>query len=212
MKERERIVERYVAFVLRNRIFVLLTIAVITAFFGYKAYHLNITTDFYSLYPPKHPYIQLYNEYQHMFGSANVLVCAVEVKEGDIYNTKTLAKLDRITKTIIGCAYTVGNALGSGFLEKVYENALAHELRKAGFQVEQQNPIEVRYDSVVVGDYVAGLLVENAILIELKAAKALDEIHLAQCMNYLKATALRVCLLINFGAARVEIKRVVNKF
>ena len=121
-------------------------------------------------------------------------------------------ELDRITKTIIGCAYTVGSALGRGFLEKVYENALAHELRKAGFQVEQQNPIEVRYDSVVVGDYVADLLVENAILIELKAVKALDEIHLAQCMNYLKATGLRVCLLINFGAARVEIKRVVNKF
>jgi GxxExxY protein len=120
--------------------------------------------------------------------------------------------LDSITERIIGCAYTVGNTLGNGFLEKVYENALAHELRKAGLSVEQQRTLQVRYDGVVVGDYVADLLVDAAVLLELKSVRSLDEVHVAQCLNYLKASGLRVCLLINFGTPRVEIKRVVNQF
>ena len=118
-----------------------------------------------------------------------------------------LESYNPITERIIGCAYTVGNALGVGFLEKVYENALAHELRKAGLKVQQQYPIQVYYDGIVVGDYVADLFIEDCILVELKAVKALDEIHQAQCLNYLKATGLRLCLLINFGNRRVEIKR-----
>ena len=118
-----------------------------------------------------------------------------------------LESFNPITEKIIGCAYTVSNALGAGFLEKVYENALAHELRKAGLKVQQQHPIQVQYDGIVVGDYVADLLIEDCILVELKAVKALDEIHQAQCLNYLKATGLRLCLLINFGNRRVEIKR-----
>jgi GxxExxY protein len=120
--------------------------------------------------------------------------------------------LDALTERIIGCAYTVANGLGAGFLEKVYENALAHELRKAGLTVEQQRALEVRYDGVVVGDYVADLLVDGAVVVELKAAKALDDVHAAQCMNYLKASALHVCLLINFGSPRVKIRRIVNQF
>ncbi len=107
--------------------------------------------------------------------------------------------LDGVTEKVIGCAYTVGNALGSGFLEKVYENALTHELRKAGLKVEQQRSLQVRYDGVIVGDYVADLLVEESVLIELKSVKAFDEVHVAQCVNYLKASGLHVCLLINFG-------------
>ena len=121
-------------------------------------------------------------------------------------------RLDQVTRTIIGSAYTVANALGNGFLEKVYENALAHELGKEGLTVEQQKAVRVLYDGVAVGEYVADLLVENAVIVELKAARSLDEIHLAQCMNYLKATGLRVCLLINFGAPKVQVKRVVNRF
>ena len=121
-----------------------------------------------------------------------------------------LESFNPITEKIIGCAYTVSNALGAGFLEKVYENALAHELRKAGLKVQQQHPIQVRYDGIVVGDYVADLFIEDCILVELKAVKALDEIHQAQCLNYLKATGLRLCLLINFGKTRVEIKRLVS--
>ena len=122
------------------------------------------------------------------------------------------AELDRITERIIGCAYTVGNALGCGFLEKVYENALVHELRKAGLAVQQQQPITVSYDGAVVGEFAADLLVEGSVLVELKAAKALDDVHTAQCLNYLKATGLQVCLLINFGRTKVEVKRIVRDF
>ncbi len=119
-------------------------------------------------------------------------------------------RLNEVTKRIIGCAYSVSNALGAGFLEKVYENALAHELRKAGVFVQQQQPIQVHDDGVVVGDYVADLIVENAILIELKAIKGFDDVHFAQCINYLKATGMQICLLINFGQPKIEIKRFVN--
>ncbi|HEX9023562.1 MAG TPA: GxxExxY protein [Geobacteraceae bacterium] len=119
---------------------------------------------------------------------------------------------DDITERIIGCAYTVANTLGAGFLEKVYENALAHELRKAGLEAKQQFPVTVHYDGIVAGEYVADLLVEGNVLVELKAVKALDGVHMAQCMNYLKATGLRVCLLINFGAPRIEVKRILNGF
>src|SRR3954463_11057848 len=93
--------------------------------------------------------------------------------------------INQITEKIIGCAFKVGNKLGCGFLEKCYENALAHELRKAGLRVEQQLPLKVWYDDVVVGDYVADLLVEGIVLIELKAIQNLDGIHSAQCINYL---------------------------
>ncbi len=119
--------------------------------------------------------------------------------------------LNEITQKIIGCAYMVSNALGCGFLEKVYENALAHELRKAGLAVEQQRGIQVHYDGIVVGDYVADLLVEKCILVELKTVQAVNEVHMAQCMNYLKATGLHICLLMNFAKPKVEIRRIVLK-
>ena len=127
------------------------------------------------------------------------------------YDTRArdIQDLNPITEKIIGCAYTVSNTLGAGFLEKVYENALAHELRKAGLKVEQQRPIQVIYDGVAVGEYFADLIVEDCVLVELKASKALDEAHKLQCINYLKATGRRVCLLLNFGTSRVEIKRLV---
>jgi len=122
---------------------------------------------------------------------------------------KRRSDLDRLTEKIIGCAYTVGNTLGCGFLEKIYENALALELRKAGLTTVQQHGIQVLYDGVVVGEYVADLLVEGIVLVELKAVKALDDIHAAQCLNYLKATGIQICLLINFGRPRVEVKRLI---
>lgn len=113
---------------------------------------------------------------------------------------------------IIGCCYIVANTLGVGFLEKVYENALAIELRKAGLKVEQQKIIKVLYAGAVVGDYVADLLVEDLILVELKVAKALDNIHMAQALSYLKATGKRLCLLINFGVPKLDIQRVINGY
>ena len=121
-------------------------------------------------------------------------------------------KLDRITERIIGCVYEVSNILGSGFFEKVYENALTLELRNNGLKVKQQHGIQVRYDGVVVGEFAADLLVEGKIIIELKATKALDDIHMAQCLNYLKATDLSVCLLVNFGKPKAEIRRIVSNF
>jgi GxxExxY protein len=119
--------------------------------------------------------------------------------------------LNQVTETIIGCAFRVGNALGSGFLEKVYENALAHECRKAGFTVQQQWGVAVLYDGVVVGEYFADLLINETIIVELKVARAIDEIHLAQCLNYLRATGLQVCLLFNFGVPKIQVKRIVNQ-
>jgi GxxExxY protein len=110
----------------------------------------------------------------------------------------------------IGCALTVLNTLGAGFLEKVYENALALELRAAGLAVAQQYAARVHYNGALVGEYVADLLVEDVLLVELKTAKALDDAHRMQCTNYLKASGLRLCLLLNFSKPRLEIKRVVH--
>ena len=120
--------------------------------------------------------------------------------------------INAVTEQIIGAAYQVSNYLGTGFLEKVYENSLAYELRKRGRRVQQQFQINVCYDGVIVGDYVADLIVDDLVLVEVKAVKYFDDIHLAQCLNYLKATSLHVCLLINFGTPKIEIKRVANKF
>jgi GxxExxY protein len=118
--------------------------------------------------------------------------------------------LNALSETVIGCAFTVLNTLGVGFLEKVYENALAYELRKRRLTVAQQRGVAVTYSGVVVGEYFADLLVEDMLLVELKTVKALDEVHRAQCLNYLRATDLHLCLLLNFGKPRLEIVRVVH--
>jgi GxxExxY protein len=117
---------------------------------------------------------------------------------------------DALTERIIGCAYQVANTLGPGFLEKVYENALAHELRKAGLSVIQQQGIEVRYDGIVVGDFIADLIVEGTVILELKATREHSDFYTAQCLNHLKATGKPTCLLINFGRAKIDIKRFWN--
>ncbi len=121
-------------------------------------------------------------------------------------------EMNQITEKIIGCAFTVGNKLGCGFLEKVYENALVHELRKAGLRVKQQFEINIYYDGIIVGEYAADLLVEGCVLVELKALRTMGDKEIAQCLNYIKATKLTLCLLINFGNPKVEVKRVVQNF
>lgn len=113
-----------------------------------------------------------------------------------------------LSESVLGCAFRVSNALGAGFLEKVYENALTHELRRSGLAVVQQAPIQVIYDGAVVGSYAADLLVESRLIVELKACKALEDVHMAQCLNYLKATGIRTCLLLNFGTPKLQIKRI----
>lgn len=113
-----------------------------------------------------------------------------------------------MSERVIGCAYTVSNALGCGFLEKVYENALAHEVRKTGLRVEVQRPLQIIYDGVIVGEYFADLIIEGVLLIELKTTNGFSDNHKAQCINYLNATKFPLCLLINFGQPRVELKRI----
>ena len=118
--------------------------------------------------------------------------------------------ISALTERVIGGAFRVANQLGCGFLEKVYENALAHELRKSGLVVTQQHAITVLYDGVIVGDYAADLLVEASLLVELKCVRVFEQIHVAQCLNYLNATGLHRCLLLNFGTPRLEIKRIAR--
>jgi len=121
-------------------------------------------------------------------------------------------ELNKVTEIVIGCAFKVSNTLGCGFLEKVYENALVHELRKTGLRVTQQYPIKVYYDGIVVGNFEADLLVQESVIVELKAIRTMTERDEAQCLNYLKATQLKIGLLINFGNPKVEIKRIANKY
>jgi GxxExxY protein len=120
-------------------------------------------------------------------------------------------EINRVTEKIIGAAHRVSNTLGDGFLEKLYENAMVVELRKAGLQVEQQRPVQVRYDGEIIGDYVADILVEGKVVVELKAVTFLDRIHRSQCVNYLRATGLPICLLLNFGQRRLEVRRIVYR-
>ena len=111
-----------------------------------------------------------------------------------------------LTSKIIKCFYDVYNELGYGFLEKVYENALKIELEKNKLFVEKQKPIKVHYNDKIVGEYFADLIVNEQIIIELKAAESLCEEHEFQLINYLKATNIELGLLLNFGK-KPEIKR-----
>ena len=140
------------------------------------------------------------NTDEHGFGSG---------KEKDD-SDQSIEHINHLTEKIIQCAYTVSNALGIGFVEKVYENALAIELGKNNIQFVQQAPIKVRYRNFIVGDFAVDLLVCDGVLVELKAVKTLDEIHFAQCINYLKSSGKKICLLINFGTKRIQIKRIIN--
>ncbi len=117
--------------------------------------------------------------------------------------------VNEVTHRIIGCAYTVSNALGTGFVEKVHENALAHLIGKAGLEVVRQYAIRVVFDGIVLGEFFADLWVENRVLVELKAVSMLMPEHTAQALNYLRASGAEVCWLINFGKSKIEIKRLL---
>ena len=117
------------------------------------------------------------------------------------------SELDKITEKIIGCAYKVSNTLGIGFVEKVYENALFHEMKKDGLKAAQQHSAKVNYDGVVVGEFYLDMLVNDFVIVELKAVSALTNEHLAQAFNYLRATGFPACLLINFGQPKIQIRR-----
>lgn len=117
-----------------------------------------------------------------------------------------ILKHKELSEKIIAAAYNVHKELGYGFLEKVYKNALAIELGEAGLKYSVEFPLKVTYHKIVVGDYFADIIVDDKIIVEVKALSKLESIHEVQLVNYLKATGLEVGLLINFGQS-VEIKR-----
>lgn len=112
-----------------------------------------------------------------------------------------------LTEKIIGCAMKVHRQLGPGFLESVYRNALAFELRRAGLAVEVEKHITVKYEYVIVGDFIADLIVSELLICELKAASALSKADEVQLVNYLTATNHDVGLLLNFGSPSLQFKR-----
>ncbi len=114
---------------------------------------------------------------------------------------------EEITKMIIGCAFEVINELGAGFLESVYEKAMIIALTQKGLSVSSQHPVKVMFREKCVGDFYADIFVEEKVIIELKAVKAITPEHQAQLINYLNATGIEVGLLINFGHPRLEYKR-----
>ncbi len=114
---------------------------------------------------------------------------------------------EQLTERIIGCAMQVHRTLGPGFLESVYQNALAHELRKTGLQVECECSLQVTYDDVIVGLFAADMVVEECVLIENKSVQTLAPAHEVQVVNYLTATGIDIGLLLNFGASKLEFKR-----
>ncbi|MEI6555618.1 MAG: GxxExxY protein [Paludibacter sp.] len=118
-----------------------------------------------------------------------------------------------ISEKVIKCYYKVYNTLGYGFLEKVYENALSYELQKLGLKVKCQHPIEVFYENMIVGTYYADIVVDEKIIIELKAVSNLSIEHEYQLINYLKATHIELGFMMNFGK-QSEYKRKVlmNKY
>jgi GxxExxY protein len=114
-----------------------------------------------------------------------------------------------LTEKVIGSAFEVANVLGSGFLEKIYERAMIRELALRGISAKAQVPFRVPYKGHYLGEYVADLVVEEKVIVELKCADRFSNEHLAQCINYLRASGLTVALLINFQKPKVEWKRVL---
>lgn len=115
-------------------------------------------------------------------------------------------KHEQLTEKIINAAYNVHQTLGKGFLEKVYENALAIELQDIGLKAIQQNPINISYKNYIIGEYFADILIENKVIVELKATKEISKVHEIQLVNYLAATAIEVGLILNFGE-KFEVRR-----
>ena len=118
--------------------------------------------------------------------------------------------INDITYAINGAVFEVNRVLGPGFLEKVYENAVLIELKSRGLKAESQVPIKVLYKEDVVGEYVADILVEERVIVELKTVERLEKIHEAQLLNYLRATGLNIGMLVNFRHTKAEIKRLVH--
>ncbi len=120
-------------------------------------------------------------------------------------------KHKEITEKIIGCAYRVYNQMGFGFLESVYEKCLLIELRNSGLKAESQKPVTVYYHDEIVGNFMADVIVNDTVIIELKSVRKINKAHEVQLVNYLVATGKPVGLIINFGESQVGIKRKVKE-
>jgi len=127
-------------------------------------------------------------------------------------NADKTIDLDLLTERVLGAVFEVSNTLGAGFLEKVYERALLRELGLQGIRATSQASIDVSYKGHSVGEYFADILAEDVLVVELNCAERLASEHTAQCLNYLRASGLTVCLLVNFQRPKVEWKRVVHRF
>jgi GxxExxY protein len=127
-------------------------------------------------------------------------------------NTDEHGYLESLTERVLGAIFEVSNVLGAGFLEKVYQRALLQELALRGIRATAQAPLAVTYKSQPVGDYFADILVEGVLVVELKCVERLANEHMAQCINYLRASGLGLCLLVNFQRPKVEWKRIISGF
>ena len=135
---------------------------------------------------------------------------SIPQKNGSEFRTDERAALEALVETVVGAAYEVSNVLGAGFLEKVYERALIEELSFRSLRVKAQAPFPVVYKGKHIGTYSADLVVEDRLLVEVKCVEQFSNEHLAQCINYLKASGLHLALLINFRRPKVEWRRIVR--
>jgi GxxExxY protein len=127
-------------------------------------------------------------------------------------NSAEQGPMDSLTERVLSAIFEVSNTLGAGFLEKVYERALLRELALRGISATAQASFAVTYKGYSVGEYFADILVEDALVVELKCVERLANEHAAQCLNYLKASGRTVCLLVNFQKPKVEWRRIVQGF
>jgi GxxExxY protein len=127
-------------------------------------------------------------------------------------NTDEHGYFDSLTERVLGAVFEVSNSLGAGFLEKVYQRALLHELQLRGIRAAAEVSFPVTYKGHGVGEYFADILVEDVLVVELKCAELLSNEHTAQCLNYLRASGRTLCLLVNFQRPKVEWKRIARGF
>jgi GxxExxY protein len=130
----------------------------------------------------------------------------------DSYPKNQVVENDPFTEKVIGCAFKLHKVLGPGFLENIHHRALAHELTKAGIPFASEARMQVVYDGIILGDYIADFLIDERLVVELKAVEALLKAHEIQLVNYLNAVKVDVGLLINFGSHKLQIKRKYREF
>jgi len=126
-------------------------------------------------------------------------------------NENEIESLDALVERVVGAIYEVANVLGAGFLEKVYERALLRELVLRGLRARVQAPFSVSYKGQCIGEYLADIVVEDRLVVEIKCVDRFSNEHMAQCLNYLRVSGLKIAVLVNFQKPKVEWKRIVYR-